>query len=116
MNEKYKMRGTISKVTDVEILTNGAAKLSYRVDTDNEYAKVWEFEIYKGADHVEHAHNFAKFNQVGDEVEVEFEIKPRIWEEKDRVFTSLSHWKCTKLEDQATDQATDQVISDDLPF
>jgi len=116
----YTVKGTITAITEVEVLASGAAKLSYRIDTGEEYNKIWEFEIYKGADHVEHAHNFVKYNKIGDVVEIEFNIRPRVWEEKDRVFTTLSHWKCTKLEESnaATSDApaTEASDDDDLPF
>tara|TARA_R110002012_G_scaffold77838_2_gene198154 strand:- start:239 stop:595 length:357 start_codon:yes stop_codon:yes gene_type:complete len=116
----YTVKGTITTITEVEVLPTGAAKLSYRIDTGEAYNSLWEFEIYKGADHVEHAHNFVKYNKVGDVVEVEFNIRPRVWEEKDRVFTTLSHWKCTKLEESnaATSDApaTEASEDDDLPF
>lgn len=118
----FTVKGTILSITDVTILDSGAGKLSYRIDTGDQYNGIWEFEIYKGADHVEHAHNFVKYNKVGDEVEVEFNIRPRIWEEKDKVFTSLSHWKCTKVEgvEQASaipaTQDRPTYEDDDLPF
>lgn len=116
----FTKQGTIVSITDVETLDNGAAKLSYRIDTGEEYNSIWEFEIYKGGEHAEHAHNFSQYNAVGDTVEVEFNIRPRIWAEKDRVFTTLSHWKCTKLQSNAPDQtplpADMQEEEDDLPF
>jgi len=115
----YTVKGAIIAITEVEVLDSGAAKLSYRIDTGEQYNNVWEFEIYKGVDHVEHAHNFVKYNSVGDSVEVEFNIRPRVWAEKDRVFTTLSHWKCTKLEGATPSTgapATESNDDEDLPF
>lgn len=119
----YTVTGTITSITEVETLSNGAAKLSYRIDTGEQYNNIWEFEIYKGADYVEHAHNFSTYNTVGDMVEVEFNIRPRIWEKEDRVFTTLSHWKCTKVnQESAPDQTPlpedikSEEKEDDLPF
>lgn len=114
----YTVKGTIKTITEVEVLPTGAAKLSYRIDTGEDYNNLWEFEIYKGVDHVEHAHNFVKYNNVGDVVEVEFNIRPRVWEEKDKVFTTLSHWKCTKVEGAEAPSAPDTNSADDgdLPF
>ena len=114
----FTQRGTILSITEVETLANGAAKLSYRIDTGDQYSPIREFEIYKGADHVEHAHNFAKYNKVGDVVDVEFEIRTREWETK--IYTNLSHWKCTKVEGSLSalpaDIATGSAEDDLLPF
>jgi hypothetical protein len=112
----YTVTGTITAITEVEVLDNGAAKLSYRIDTGEAYNSLWEFEIYKGADHVEHAHNFVKYNKVGDKVEVEFNVRPRIWAEKDKCFTTLSHWKCTKVSEAPEAPETPTQEDDDLPF
>lgn len=110
----YTVKGKIISITGVEDLANGAARLSYRIDTGEAYNNIWEFEIYKGSEYVEHAHNFSKFNSVGDSVEVEFNVRPRVWEEKDRVFTTLSHWKCEKLSDTPSEKVEAQET--DLPF
>ena len=112
----YTKQGTIVSITDVETLSNGGAKLSYRIDTGDQYNNIWEFEIYKGADHAEHAHNFVKHNAVGDVVDVEFQVRPREWESK--IYTSLSHWKCTKVQGSTTEQpnTAGDADSDPLPF
>jgi len=107
----YTVKGTIIAISDVETLANGGAKLSYRIDTNEQYNNVWEFEIYKGADHAEYANNFAKYNNVGDTVEVEFNIRPRVWESK--VYTTLSHWKCTKVGQPVPH---DPIGGDEMPF
>ena len=111
----YTTEGKIVSISEVTSLESGAKKLTYRIDTGEQYNNIWEFELYKGADYAEHADNFVKFNSVGDLVSVEFNVRPRVWEEKDRVFTTLSHWKCTTLEKSENAQAV-AGGKDDLPF
>ena len=79
------------------------------------------FEIYKGADHAEHADKFLEYNKVGDRVEVEFVIRQREYQGK--VYTNLSHWQLTKLtgEENALqgENSAAQMMDDsdqDLPF
>ena len=116
----FKQTGTIISISKVTILDNGAKKLSFRIDTKEAYNNIWEFEMYKSEAYAEHTDNFVKFNKVGDSVEVEFDVRPRVWAEKDRVFTSLSHWKCVKAEAGNETQPEAPVVSstedDDLPF
>ena len=92
----YKIKGTITTITAVETLDNGAKKLSYRINTGEAYNAIYEFEMYNNEANAKFTDDFVTFNKVGDLVDVEFQIRPRVWEEKDRVFTTLSHWKCSK--------------------
>ena len=115
----YTVKGFITEISEVETLANGAKKLHYLVKTDNEYDKVsWKFEIYKGADHAEHAEKFSQYNKVGDRVEVEFNIRPTEWQGKH--FVNLTHWKCTKLTDEENALQSEAIAAvqqdDDLPF
>jgi len=93
----YLKRGKIISISDIETGDKGWKKLTYRIDTGEEWNPIWEFIMFKGEKYAEHVDKFIQYNNVGDEVEVEFNIKPRVWEEKDRVFTDLEHWKITKV-------------------
>ena len=53
--------------------------------------------------------NFIKFNKVGQEVDVDFNVQTN--EYKDKYYTSLQAWKIFKAEAKAS-----EVVEDDLPF
>ena len=110
----YTVKGTITAITEVEVLASGAAKLSYRIDTGDQYNNLWEFEIYKGVDHVEHAHNFAKYNKVGDAVKVSFNVSTNEWQGK--YFTSLDAWKVFKADNSKQKEEVAVEEEGDLPF
>lgn len=91
----FKTKGFITKISEIETLDNGAKKLSYEINRETEHNNLLTFEIYKTADHAEHATKFGEYNKVGDRVEVEFVIRQR--EYNGKVYTNLSHWKIEKL-------------------
>ncbi len=116
----YTGKGKISTVSDIVEVGQGK-KLTFRIDTSDQYNPIWEFELYKGASHLEHLDNFVKYNKVGDEVEVEFNIKTFNWkpEADNKIFTSLSAWKVSKADaGTPTPEAAPVEASDDssLPF
>jgi hypothetical protein len=96
--ENFKVKGTISEITEIKTLENGAAVLDYVVDTTsaNGYVTRMKFGMYKKADYVEHINNFVKFNKIGDLVSVEFTIRGQ--EYNGKVYNSLNHWRCDKVE------------------
>ena len=120
----YKAKGIIKSVSKPETVGT-AKKLFFRIDNGEQYNNIMEFELYKGAEYVEHIDNFIKYNKVGNSVEVEFNIKTFNWkpESEDKIFTSLSCWKVEKAESsipEAEQFATTTDVNDnepdDLPF
>jgi hypothetical protein len=120
----YKVRGKIKSISKIEDAGAGK-KLSFRIDNGETYSNIMEFELYKGAEYLEHLDNFSKYNKVGDSVDVEFNIKTFNWkpEAEDKIFTSLSCWKVEKGEAvngvPTVPQPTtnnDPSPADDLPF
>ena len=113
----YELKGKIVSISDIKELPNGAKELTYRVDNGEEYNNLIEFQMYKGADHTEHLDNFIKFNNVGDMVNVEFNIRTFNWKptEDNKIFTSLSHWKATKINSEMPSEIKVEP-TDDLPF
>ena len=106
----YKVKGKITAISEPKTLDNGATVLDYTVEVeDNGYLTPYSFNMYKKADYKEHLDNFIKFNNVGDEVEVEFTIRGK--EYNGRIYNSLNHWRCDKLETAEVEEK-----SDDLPF
>jgi len=67
-------------------------KQEFILDTDEKYNNIFCFELF-GEEKVS---NFAKYNKIGDQVEVTFNVNCNKW--KVRYFTSLSAWKITKAE------------------
>ena len=120
----YKVKGIIKSISEPETVGT-AKKLFFRIDNGEQYNNIMEFELYKGAEYVEHIDNFIKYNKLGTSVEVEFNIKTFNWkpEADDKIFTSLSCWKVEKAEEVAppplapinNDLNTNDEI-DNLPF
>ena len=114
MKEKLIQEGTILSIGDKQIFKSGSGKITFRLKVKDEYNPIWEFELFKGSAYVEHLDNFTKFNEVGDDVSVEFDIKTNHYtgNGKDSVFTSLGAWKVSKIESVAKPNEE----GGDLPF
>ena len=112
----YTTKGTITSISEVETLSNGALQLTYRIDNGEQYNSMMEFQVYKKSEHSEHMDNFVKYNKVGDKVDVEFTIRTFNWkpEDENKVFTSLSHWKMTKVDADQPEPTPEPAA--DLPF
>ncbi len=93
----YKVKGTISKIGEPKKLDNGATVFDYVVEvtSENGYVTPYSFNMYKKEEYVSHIDNFIQYNKVGDEVEVEFDIRGR--EYNGRTYNELSHWKIEKV-------------------
>jgi hypothetical protein len=119
----YEIKGTIKSISEIAEAGQGK-KLSFRINTEDQYNPIAEFEMYKGADYTEHLDNFIKYNKVGDSVLVEFNLKTFNWkpEADDKIFTSLSCWKVEKLNDSAPIPTSEPQVEsggdtqDELPF
>jgi len=127
---EYKEKGTIKTVLPVESGTsqNGKEwkKVTFAISNYEGYEgaeQIFAFEIF-GAEKVD---NFEKYNKVGQEVEVSFNIRTNEW--KGKYYTSLQAWKVMSGErvEQATQTPAqpieqpkpvnvDDVGLDDLPF
>ena len=109
----YKMKGTIAQIGEKKTLDNGAVVLDYTVNetSENGYVTPFSFNIYKGAEYAEFVEKFIEFNKVGDQVEVEFNIRGK--EYNGRIYNNLSHWRCDKV---STDAPVAQGVESDLPF
>ena len=66
----YKVKGTIVSISDKQIFDSGAGKISFRIDTGEQYNNILEFENFKGADKLDYLDSFTKYNKLGDKVEV----------------------------------------------
>lgn len=91
---EYKEKGTIKTVLPVESGTSQSGKewkkLNFVISNNGGYEgaeQIFAFEIF-GTEKVE---NFEKYNKVGQEVEVSFNIRTNGW--KGKYYTSLQAWK-----------------------
>lgn len=122
------IKGVIEKVLEVQQgeKKDGSGqwrKQQFLVKTDSQYNNLYCFEIFSE----EKVDNFAKYNKVGQEVTVEFNVNTS--EYKGKYYTTLSAWKimATPLQNNANTANTTtnpqefgaplpSEEPDDLPF
>ena len=112
-----KITGKITKINEVEKGTTKTdkswSKVTFLVETTEDYNNLYCFNIFSMDDaEKNNVENFTKFNKVGQEVDVDFNVKTTEW--KDRYFTELSAWKVFKSDAKAEETKEDK--GDDLPF
>ena len=119
----YEVQGKIIRISEVEVLANGAQKCFFRIDTGESRDNILDFEVYKTEANIQHMANFKKYNKVGDNVNIEFNLKAYHWspEDKDKIILGLSCWKCSKIDQGGSNEAAALVDEfdpgkDDLPF
>lgn len=114
-----KIKGTITNVLEVEKGTSKAGKewqkQTFVIDTGAQYNPLIAFSLF-GSEKIE---NFAKYNKIGDSVEVSFNVSSR--EFNGKFYHNLDAWKVFKA--SATEATPEAVASglnnsddDDLPF
>ena len=109
-----KVTGKITKVLDTQKGTSAAGKnwqkLSFILETTEDYNNLYCFDVF-GDEKVE---QFLKYNKVGQEVDVSFNVQTN--EYKGKYYTSLQSWKIFKAEAGETALEVAQEEADDLPF
>ena len=120
-----KIKGKIVKILEVEKGTSKAGKewqkINFVIDTVNQYNPEICFQLF-GTEKVE---NFNKYNKVGQEVEVSFNVSSR--EFNGKYYHNLDAWKVFKSEVKeipqmaGTSKGLDNLSisdteNDDLPF
>ena len=109
-----KVTGKITKVLDTQRGTSAAGKdwekLSFILETTEEYNNLYCFDVF-GDEKVE---QFLKYNKVGQEVDVSFNVQTN--EYKGKYYTSLQSWKIFKAEAEEAAPEVAQEEEDDLPF
>jgi len=115
----YKVTGKISKITEVQPIGDQYQKLTFVVTNNDGYEgaeKDYALEIFEKSDG-EKCANFIKYNKVGKNVEVSFDIRSS--ESKGRYFTSLSAFRIDKAEgseDAPTESTNTPDDSSEVPF
>lgn len=118
-------KGFITHIGDVKSGTgkSGAEwkSIEFIVEEDIEkFPQSAVFKMMKSGEHVKHVDNFSTYNKIGDQVDVEFNLKCNKW--KDSFFQDLQVWKITKLgASQGTKVEPQHTVPndngmDDLPF
>lgn len=117
--------GTITKVLPVETgqKKDGAGewqKLQFVLDNNEQWNNIFCFEVF-GNEKVE---NFNKYNKVGSQVKVDFNVKTN--EYNGKYYTSLQAWKVFKADASVTQEPPAEYAktgpvnigneSDNLPF
>ena len=104
--------GKITKVLEKQSGVSKAekewTKLSFILETSEAYNNLYCFEVF-GTEKVE---QFEKYNKVGQEVKVDFNVSTNEWNGK--YFTSLQAWRIFKAEAEQPAEVED--AGDDLPF
>ena len=89
-----KVTGKITSILDVETGTSKAGKewqkINFVIDTGADFNNIVCFQIF-GEEKVE---NFTKYNKVGSEVDVSFNVSSR--EYKGKYYHNLDAWKVLK--------------------
>ena len=112
------IKGKLEKFLDPqtgETKTGGTwTKQSFIVKTDSEYNNLYCFEVFGD----EKVQNLTKYQKVGDNVTVEFNVNCNEYQGK--YYTTLSAWKISKADTSATsEQPTtlgEEDASNPLPF
>jgi len=111
------VKGKITEILEVQKGTSKEGKewqkLSFVIDTGESYNNTICFDLFGD----EKVTNFQKYNKVGQEVEVSFNIKCNKW--KDKYFTSLDAWKVFSAKTEKQSQEVEPVGAeqdDNLPF
>lgn len=108
-----KVTGTITQILETTGGTSASGKdwkkTSFLIKTKEEYNNLYCFDVF-GEEKVD---KFVKFNKVGQEVEVNFNVKTNEWNGK--YFTSLDAWTIFKAEGSAQPQQVPEQ-EDTLPF
>lgn len=82
-------------------------KQSFTLETSEQYNNLYCFELF-GDEKVE---NFNKYNKVGSDVKVDFNVSTNEW--KGKYFTSLQAWKIFKAEPSSTAMAQATAMIDE---
>lgn len=112
----FTVKGTIISIGDIQIFDSGAKKLTLVIDTKEQYNNEYALDYFKSGEYVKYVDEFAKYNKIGDQVEVEFNVNSKKYNGK--YYTNLSLWKITKIAagNPAPQNQSNVEEDGDLPF
>jgi hypothetical protein len=105
---ELKLNGKIKVIGEKQTFDSGFEKVEFVITTDDKYPQDVKFEIVKDA-----MENFLKYNKVGQDVEVSFNIRGNEW--KGKHYVSLSAWKVFAGKKEEP-KAQVEEEEDSLPF
>ena len=109
---ELKVVGKITKVLPPQSGTSASGnvwtKQLFLVDNGETYNNLFCFELFKA----EKVEAFNKYNKVGDQVEVEFNVNCN--EYKGKYYTSLQAWKVSDAQVKGAEKVEQE--EDDVPF
>ena len=103
------VKGKIKLIGEKVTFDSGFEKVEFVITTEDKYPQDVKFEIVKEA-----MENFLKYNKVGQDVEVSFNVRGNEW--KGKYYVSLSAWKVFGSKSEAPKLNEQQEQGDDLPF
>ena len=113
----FTIKGQITSISEIRNAGQGFS-LEYEIDSKEQYNNLYKFDYYNKEK--KYLDKFLEDNKLGDEVEVEFNVRLAKGQSKatgkDYAITSLSHWECTKVNDSSTSQSDTSQDEGDLPF
>ena len=116
-----KITGKIAEINPTQTFESGAQKVEFIVKNDDGYEgaeKIYAFEMFAGASKLEKIEKFLKFNKIGQEVDVKFNVDCR--EYKGRYYTNLSAWSVFGAQSDSVEDSAftgeSEVLDEEPPF
>ena len=106
---ELKLKGTIKVIGEKQTFDSGFQKVEFVVTTEDQYPQDVKFEIVQ-----DKCDDFLKYNKVGKQVEVSFNVRGN--EYKDKYYVSLSAWKVFGSSAETKPAEKVEEVIDDLPF
>lgn len=108
---ELKLNGTIKVIGEKQTFDSGFQKVEFVVTTDDQYPQDVKFEIVQ-----DKCDDFLKYNKVGKQVEVSFNVRGN--EYKEKYYVNLSAWKVfgASAETKTAEKVEEVEENLDLPF
>ena len=106
---ELKINGTIKLIGELQTFDSGFVKREFVLTTKEQYPQDVKFEVVK-----EKATDFEKYNKVGDNVEVTFNVRGN--EYNGKYYVNLQAWKVFKADAKQPETVASAEQEDDLPF
>ena len=106
---ELKLNGTIKVIGEKQTFDSGFQKVEFVLTTEDQYPQDVKFEIVQ-----DKCDDFLKYNKVGKQVEVSFNVRGN--EYKDKYYVSLSAWKVFGASAETKPAEKVEEPADDLPF
>ena len=108
---ELKINGTIKLINELQTWDSGFSKREFVVTTQEQYPQDVKFEVVK-----DKAADFEKYNKVGDNVDVKFNVRGN--EYNGKYYVNLQAWHVAKGSEGETQPTAKQQMEEesDIPF